>query len=79
MEEENSNSFIYVIISIMGGLMAFGILQFPASTNPMPIVLVEFLALGTVIFACSKKTGIIPCLAVVWVLFCILIFVYSLK
>lgn len=79
MDEENSNSIIYVIISIIGGLIAFGILQFPASTNPMPIILIEFLALGIVIFACSKKTGIIPCLAVVWVLFCIVILYYALK
>ena len=73
------NSYVFVLISIIGGLLAFLILQLPASGNPMPIALVEIISLGLVIFACSKKTGIIPCLAVVWVLFCILIFIYALK
>jgi len=79
MEEENSYSMIFVVISLIGGLIAFFALQTPVSTNPIIIGFVELISLGIVIFACSKKTGIIPCLAVVWVLFCILIFIYALK
>ena len=79
MKEDNSYSMIFVIISLIGGLIAFFALQTPESTNPIPIAFVELISLGIVIFACSKKTGIIPCLAVIWVLFCILIFIYALK
>jgi len=71
-KEESSNSIVFVIFSLTGGLLAFSMIYFPAFMNPTSIFLIS---LGLVIFACYKKTGIIPCFAVVWVLFCIWVFI----
>ena len=73
-KKENSNSLLYIIISIIGGVIAFYVNDVSGYEHSQ-LVFALFISLVLVIFACYKKPGVFSCFGVVWVLFCIWVYI----